>query len=340
MEPMAEILSYWIIDADKATAQPLDNASGFSGAQLWRVAYRDRQFLLRKWPSQPLRERITGIHGFQQFLSLCGLPVPVPVPALATGQSVVLSDGVWELAPWMPGDADYWRDPRPAKLEAALRMLARVHLAAARIETIPNPLTPPVGEAPGMRRREDRLHNLLRVEFRDLSRAVERAPVGVERRIVEEALRLIERALPSQVDRSLAWRDRPLPLQMCLRDVWHDHVLFTGDNVTGLIDFGAIGFDSPMVDVARLLGSMVADNREGWRVGLAAYESVRPLNDDERQSVDYIDSSGTLLSANSWIVWLWPKPGERRPPVKDRAAALARLGRLVERLRVMVERSG
>ncbi len=65
------------------------------------------------------------------------------------------------------------------------------------------------------------------------------------------------------------------PLQPCIRDVWHDHVLFVGDDVSGLVDFGAMQPDSVAADIARLLGSLAGDDRQAWTIGLAAYESVQ-----------------------------------------------------------------
>ena len=50
------------------------------------------------------------------------------------------------------------------------------------------------------------------------------------------------------------------PLQVCHGDLWHDHVLFSGEEVTGLIDFDAMKIDSRALDLARLLGSLVKDD--------------------------------------------------------------------------------
>src|SRR5437763_1299451 len=68
---------------------------------------------------------------------------------------------------------------------------------------------------------------------------------------------LVRRALdarPVHVAASTAaltpWADRPVPVQPCLCDVWHDHVLYTGDAVTGLIDYGEVKPDHPAVDLA------------------------------------------------------------------------------------------
>src|SRR5205085_7730253 len=62
-----------------------------------------------------------------------------------------------------------------------------------------------------------------------------------------------------------------LALQPAIRDVHHEHVLFTGDQVTGLIDFGALRIDTPLTDVARLVGSLVGDDAEARRIALDAY---------------------------------------------------------------------
>ena len=108
--------------------------------------------------------------------------------------------------------------------------------------------------------------------------------------------------------------DARLPLQVCIRDIWHDHLLFEGDVVTGLIDFGAMQVDTPTTDVARLLGSLASvlpaeaaqeQEQQLWREGLAAFSAVRPLSSTELPSVGALDRAGTVLAGCNWIRWLY-----------------------------------
>ncbi len=97
----------------------------------------------------------------------------------------------------------------------------------------------------------------------------------------------------------------PVALQPCIRDLWHDHVLFTGDEVTGIVDYGALRIDSVAADLARLLGSLVEDDRDAWGVGLAAYQSVRPLAAHESMLLYAYDRANVLLSGLHWLQWVF-----------------------------------
>jgi hypothetical protein len=86
--------------------------------------------------------------------------------------------------------------------------------------------------------------------------------------------------------------------------------------------------DHPAVDVARLLGSLVADDAAGWSAGLRAYGEVRPLAEDEAELARALDETGVVLGVVNWLRWLY---AERRE-FDDRAAAGRRLAVLVERI--------
>jgi homoserine kinase type II len=125
-----------------------------------------------------------------------------------------------------------------------------------------------------------------------------------------------------------AWTSRSLPLQPCLCDVWHDHLLFEGDALTGLIDIGAVKTDHVAVDLARMLGSLVGDDLEAWNRGLAAYRRVRGLSAEEEALAEVLDRTGTILAAANWLWWLY----RDRREYEDRAGVARRLETLVTRM--------
>lgn len=117
-------------------------------------------------------------------------------------------------------------------------------------------------------------------------------------------------------------------MQPCLRDIWHDHVLFTGEEVTGMIDYGGMDIDTPATDIARLLGSLVADDEAGWSTGLTAYADVRPLSSDEILAAKALDTSGTILAGCNWLRWIYVDGRS----FEDRAQVAGRFRRIVERV--------
>jgi Ser/Thr protein kinase RdoA (MazF antagonist) len=117
------------------------------------------------------------------------------------------------------------------------------------------------------------------------------------------------------------WIDRPVSLQMCLGDIWHDHLLFEGDRLTGLIDFGSVKRDHVAVDLARMLGSMIGDDGKKWQVALTAYQRIRRLSDDEIALVHVLDRSGAILALVNWLTWIYVEKRE----YEDYQAVAARM---------------
>jgi Ser/Thr protein kinase RdoA (MazF antagonist) len=299
----------------------LGNRGGFSGARLWRVQGAVSPLCLRAWPETETLERLQTRHVLMTTARAAGLAfVPAVFQSAAGSRAVAHAGRLWELAEWLPGQADYRDHPSPAKLTAACTALAQLHAAWEQYAE------PALALAPGVRRRLDwfqEWHDLLRSGWRPL------VPAGFDAAAtsIKRSMYLLSLHLPGVPERLRSWREHRFFLRPCLCDVWHDHLLFEGERLTGLIDYGAVKVDQVAVDLARMLGSLVEDDAEGWRLGLAAYRKVRALTADEEALARDLDVTGTLLGVVTWLRWLC---AERKP--LDRAAGLRRLEVLLRRI--------
>jgi Ser/Thr protein kinase RdoA (MazF antagonist) len=292
-----------------ATFQPthieaLGAAGGMSGAQFWRIESPSGVLMLRRWPSEhPSPERLRFIHrvlfhAADRSISILALPIRT-----TTGESFVLFDGyLWELSAWMPGTADYERLPNQQKLAAAMTALAKFHVSVSDFPSLG--LQQVAGAPPAISRRLSRLRELSRRGANELAHVInvdtwpELAPLA------RRFLVTIPAVLPRAIARLAPLTNVALPVQPCIRDIWHDHVLFTGDNVMAIIDFGAVDIDTPATDVARLLGSLVGDDEAGWRAGITAYSAIRPLSSNEELAAKALDTSSPILAGCNWLRWI------------------------------------
>lgn len=285
--------------------QPLGNHGGFSGARLWRVESPLGTWCLRAWPvgKNPTSAQLRFIHDLCGHLVERGLRyVAAPVRTREGDTFVEHAGRFWQLEAWLPGSADFSANPSERRLDAAMRAIAHLHLAAATFTG-----TSPSGHSGSMSRRLDELRRfLLGPAADDLQR---RIPDGRWKEMDTLATRMIRaiRRLTAGLEPLL---ERPLPLvplQSVVRDVWHDHVLFVDDRVTGIVDFGSAGIDSVSVDVARLLGSLVGDDVSRWRHGLSVYTAQRPLSPEEQELVWLADMTGCFTGGLVWLRWHYLK---------------------------------
>jgi homoserine kinase type II len=302
---------------------PLGSGGGFSGARLWRVTGTAGSWCLRAWPPETTSpQRLQTIHGWMIAAANAGLGfVPRVQPTKSGTHWVETAGRLWDLTTWMPGCADFHSHPSRPRLKAACAALALLHHTWSGVARVQGP-------CPAIQRRLKRVREWIRLVqsgWRPLEIVSAGDPV---RPWVERGWPLLLQHL-DQIPRKLAfWTKRAVPVQPCLCDVWHDHVLFTGDDVTGLVDYGAVKMDHVTVDLARLLGSLVGDDTEGRRAGLGAYSQVRPLDAEHEKLVDLLDETGTVLGIANWLTWLY---AEGRL-LENRAAVANRLGTLVVRL--------
>ena len=309
----------------------LGAAGGYSGAQFWRFSSPAGLLCLRRWPREhPSVERLQFMQAVLWHVHQEGfVQIPLPLETREHAGFVRHAGHLWELTPWISGRADYHEAPSEERLQNALTALAGFHLAAASFPLPEAGLAP----SPGILERRRRLEELLSGGLARLRAAI---PLGDWPELNDRATLLLElfpraapRVLKSLHEASLL----RVPWQPCLRDVWHDHVLFEGPRVTALIDCGALRAESVAGDIARLLGSLVADDPRGWQLGLAAYESLRPLAGEERRLVSAFDQSSVLLSGLNWLQWICVEGRQ----FEDRRRILSRIDDIVLRLRHLAE---
>ncbi|NIP84469.1 MAG: phosphotransferase [Planctomycetales bacterium] len=308
--------------------QDLGSAGGFSGARFWRLETDLGPLCLRRWPPQhPDAARLAFIHQVLQHVHRQGFLV-VPLPWVTSGtsdQTFVSQEGfLWELTCWLPGRADYHQRPSRQRLAAAMQALAGFHQAAADFLTA----VPPRGPSPQILAR---MEMVARWRSGDLERLVASLGGGTWPELEPLAERIVARfqaaggALSARLQ---AAAEVAVPQQPCIRDVWDRHVLFQDDVVTGLIDFGAMQIDTVSTDIARLLGSLAADNPGDWQAGLDAYQQLRPLAPEEQQLIGVFDSSIVLLAGLNWLRWIYLE--NRQFP--DKQAVFSRITTILARL--------
>ncbi len=262
------VLAAWGRDGARAT--PFEGAT-----DRWRVERGDDPpMLLRRYDGNRSPEAIAYEHDLLAYLEEQSWPVPVPV-ATTSGDTALELDGArWALFPLLPGE------PPPDEsifLQRRGALLALVHadLAAwdravrreafGRIDDFDAAVRPH-----GLASFEALL---ARVQAVDPTRA---NMLAVLRMRVEEQLEAYGYAeLP------------PHPLWGACNA---QHVLFDGDDVTGLIDFDEARADARAVDIA---ASILADTRSvGWRIirwvaGYAAHADP-PLTEQEADLVPVV----------------------------------------------------
>ncbi|MCA9213259.1 MAG: phosphotransferase [Planctomycetales bacterium] len=333
MDRVHSILHRFGLSEQVRSLIPLQNAGGFSGASLWQVQTRERgAFALRQWPAEhPSRERLEFIHQVQtHLLESVGSIIPRLVKSM-DGKTFVEERGrFWELSAWVAGEPSFHFAPNDAKLISAMETLAKIHNAAAELRCLCKQ-----DVSPGLLLRRNLADRWTRDAILKLASSIDESYpelTQVCRRILDHAFHLTDacRDILAQVG------DGSLQLIPCLKDIWHDHVLFTNDAVSGIVDFGAMQVDTPTGDIARLIGSLVEDNQCHWQLALEKYAWMRPLSLDELQFVHAFDIANVTYSGINWIQWIYVD----RRQFSEMSAIARRLETIVKRQNYLRKKLG
>jgi Ser/Thr protein kinase RdoA (MazF antagonist) len=298
----------------------LGNHGGFSGARLWRVA--DGNLCLKAWPANSMPPgHLCNIHDLMRMGRMAGLEFVPEVLLTTDGRSVVeFADRLWDLTGWMPGLADYRNHPTRERLRAACVSLAVLHSIWGQRTTVEC--------CPAVLRRMRAMVRWEELRSQDWRPATTLGNADPVRPWAERAWELVLRHMDALPSLLVPFTEQSVSTHPCLCDIWHDHVLYSGQEVSGVVDYGSTKRDHPAVDLARLLGSLVGDDEEAWATGLESYRLVRPLTAWEEHLARILDRTGTVLAAANWLRWLYHE-GKH---FDDRQAVAGRLEALVERM--------
>lgn len=312
--------------------------AGFSDSIIIRVTTDNEIYSLRGWPPNTLPlTRLKGLHRLLDHLAATGLktvavPRPLPfAPSTPVSQQSILEtpnaadslgrieipqpkptliqldDRYWQLEPWLPGEANFNTNPNAEKLASMMHELAAWHTTAASFQpteeekqwfdSTPNATSPAVVERSAI------LSDWLIQKAVQLQKAIqfENQFSLPWNELAGQWLSRFE-AVSSQIESELSSaKDWLVPLQPCLRDVRHDHILFNNNQVTGIIDPSATRMESVASDLSRLLGSLKLKAPLSWELAIQEYETIRPLSINEKRLVPVLYRSGILLSGLSWL---------------------------------------
>jgi Ser/Thr protein kinase RdoA (MazF antagonist) len=307
---------------------------GFSGSPLFRVEADGGTHVLKAFPPGTSAGRVCFVHTAVGHLRSCGVGEVPTVRLAADGESFVAdaSGQYWELQGFVAGESSL--RPTAEQIAAAVRVVARIHQAAATLAENP----PDRGPSPGIARRVEQAQGMLA-----------RPWAGVEpgREADATLATLIRPLLHRAADVLASCGGEPIvarvadlvpgvvPRQTVLRDVWAPHVIYESAGsarVVGIVDCHAMGLDTAATDLARLLGSWAVEARfedaAGWDTVLDTYARVRPLADVERRLVPFLAASGVVFGLDNWFRWVFEQ-GRR---FSDRAAVASRVERLTAAL--------
>ena len=299
----------------------LGGAGGFSGAEIWRVNAPLRGDLcLKRWPRQfQDQERLEWIHKVLIFARANGCPELVQPIQSSTGATFVYAhETYWDLSPWAQGESLTPESINADQINSAVETLARFHQATARY-------------------------------FFNFARSPKMASVREQLLNVQNTIDVIKPhvsefswlktdqwmnfathapAIAMDVARFLLTHTATMfPVQPIISDIRSEHLFFTGDKVSAIIDFGAMKIDSVACDLSRLFGSLFADDPNRFQAALKNYSSHRQLSASEYDVVLPLSHAGVILGLTNWLIWLLVEKRQFDEP----AHAHARVQHLLQR---------
>lgn len=295
--------------------------SGLSGSTIAHCRATDgREYALKRWPDGFSRNRIESIHrvirhAWKEGCDIIALPVifrpltnsalPHKEPPDSVGTVLSANGKYWELSHWRPGE--------PLNINADLDAIRRGAEAISRFHGCTASLgslhqIPPIIE--------ERLQTLASrqrhfpIPIQSINQANLPTEVATALRDAANLLHWKWDEAYAQIYQSLTGHSGcKLATQYVLRDIHAEHLLFSAEEPTGLIDFDAVRVDTPASDLARWAGSFLPGRHATEHIWEAIFSGYRG-NTDNAAATPTIELAadlcfaGTWLSLANWLVWL------------------------------------
>jgi Ser/Thr protein kinase RdoA (MazF antagonist) len=301
--------------------ESLGSAGGFSGAEFWKVTVGATEYCLRRWPnSKPTRAQADVIYPTLEYVQRhSDLPLAFPIQTLHSEPMCRVDNAHWELSRWMPGAPIADTEINDDQLRAAARALAEFHNTTSS-------LSQQQRASPAIAFRCAMIDRLWATQFEQLQATQDSSGAvdSVVKKMLLDQFRYQAHALRQQLE---LLRSVPVSQIPTFGDIWSDHVLFNNDEVSGIVDFGAMKVESPCLDIARLFGSYADYSSEALRRGISYYGEFRELNDLDCSLIELYDRAYVILAGVQWLIWI---ELEQRVFV-DNETVRQRLHRLVRR---------
>ncbi len=291
---------------------------GFSGATIFRVESSSGVWCCRCWgPNGPDISRLRWIHDLiRSVANLDFIAKLRTTNQLAT--FIECDELLWEVTDWMPGNADFNEHSNASRMTSMVNSVFRLHESF--------PLGAAFGPSPAIASRAIACRRLAKLQQRaheclfDLqSKAQVDCKVRVHQflpmsemsslELHQTALSAIERLAPQLIAAANRYANCQFRLQPVLRDLWHDHVLFVDDIVSGIIDFGALQMDVRECDWARLIGSLRWNGQMCWVQSRDEIERQFPACDLDWDLIKWLHQTGTVFAWFNWLQWLFAENG-------------------------------
>lgn len=310
LDPLTPLVRQVLVEyeqtAEVENVEELQGNGGFSGSSLWRVFVRDgnESYCVRCWtenvtPFSPDCRRVIWAHQVLRLAIEHGVhELAAPIFDRKNATLQIVGERIWELSRWVEGAADFHQQPSDSRLRSATQVIARFHNAVREQTAMLQPV-------PAIAKRFDLLQQLREGKAAKCRAALDDRFGQQWKSYGIELLDRFDTVATPLHNLLAANKDKPMRLQACLGDVWHDHLFFQGEECVGVIDFGAMRVCHVASDLARMLGSLCEDDAASWATGLAAYREVAALSEEEEGLVKLIDRANVFLSGLNWLQWLY-----------------------------------